>query len=94
MAGGTVLCSSPHLMLPQIMVCLKVDNILLARHLINSSQTHITIVFASSWLLYHSAALLGILINSSGENNSLFYIACLSVAILRLVTPTLNKDLL
>jgi len=88
---GLCYVSNPHLMLPQIMVCLKVDKILLIRHLINSSQTHITIVFASSWLLYHSAALSGIFINSSGENNSVLYIVCLSVAIFMLVTATLNK---
>ena len=55
------------------MVCLKVDKILLTSHLINSTQTQIQIVFASSWLLYHLAALSGVFINSLGENNSLFY---------------------
>jgi len=70
---GLCYISSPHLMLPQIMVCLKVDKILLTSHLINSTQTQIQIVFASSWLLYHLAALSGVFINSLGENNSLFY---------------------
>jgi len=89
---GLCYISSPHLMLPQIMVCLKVDKILLTRHLINSCQTQIKIVFAISWLLCHSAGLLSIFINSSGKNNSLFYIVWLCVAIFRLIMPTLNKD--
>jgi multisubunit Na+/H+ antiporter MnhG subunit len=40
------------------------------------------------------ARLLGVFIHFCGENNSQFYIVLLSVAVFRIITPVLKKDLL